>query len=863
MCYFLTINIRDFYVTQKLMKNIKLSRTISLFAIFCLLFSLLFPINKIEVKANNYCSITVQDEEDGSAIANSTFIIRNSEGKTLTFNYSGGYYVFSDNASNQELKTNVAGKILVENLPDGQYTAIQKSLPNKYNSALKTKSFNTNNNSSITITNSKKYGAIAIKVVDSDNISHQISNIGFSIKDSRGSLVKFTKTNSSYTYTSNSSSSATTRLYSDSGRIDIYKLPIGKYTLIQNSTNSRYNIARETSFSVDNTKNTQKIITVKNNQKTGKLIVSNSVSRKATYNLLSGDNVLKFNQNSGGNYTYSVNGSTSNLKTSGGELNVSNLPAGSYILKISSAPDGYTAVNYTKTINIAIEKTSSVTFEFSESSSNHPVSNDGKIHVVDENNNNLKNVGIAITNENGGTVKTVKTDSSGDVSISDLSEGKYNFKVSSVPDGYVLDTSTKFSFTINKDGSVSSIPIITVKNIAVYIQHPDKVKDIEFTIYNDYNEKVNTALTNDDGLAVFKNLLPGTYTIKQTAAPDGHSVSPAIKTIIITNSFNNSAAPIIFNNTNTTETIEPTTLPQESQEETLPPFFADDTTVAPTEEASLNETQPTDNKETDSSNLWLWIVLACIAGVAIGATAAIVANKKKAKKEQELEALNGEYDYLSNNQDDENEASSNEVQSESSYSDKNEDMNIDETEGTSEEEIEEQVGLLENSSPDLDLDAKPEEENMQNQIDNAYGTDVGEYKDESTTVQTEDTLTIDTENSDVGEIENVKAVVNDGPNEIEETIDKLYGGDAGELSASSDTDVLPKEVFTFDTAKEDVGILTTTKTIAPDEEAKEEEKSIDDIYGEDVGELTPSEPVLPKKPNYSSSKKKNRKRRKK
>ena len=840
------------------MKTIKVSKVISLFMALFLLFSIF----QAPVNARTYCSITVQDEEDGSAITNSTFIIRDSGGRTLTFNYSNGYYVFSEAASIQELKTNVAGKILVEALPNGQYTAIQKTLPDKYNSDLKTKSFNTNNNSDIIITNGKKYGAIALKVVDADNTSHQISNIGFSIKDSDGSFVKFAKTNSSYTYTTNSSSSATTKLYSNSGRIDIYKLPVGRYTVIQNNTHSKYNIAKPISVTVDNTRNTQKIITIKNTQQTGKISVSNSVSGNATYNLLSGDRALKFLKSSNGNYSYSVNGSVTTLKTFNGKLNLSSIPEGSYILKVASAPSGYSVNNYTKTVNVSINKTSNVTFSFTKKSSSQPISNDGKIHVIDENNNNLPGVNIAITNANGGTVKTVKTDSSGNISLSDLSEGKYNFKVSSVPDGYALDVSANYSFSINKDGSVSDVPIVTVKNIAIYIQHTDKVKGIEFTLYNDYKEKVDTAKTNDDGLAVFKKLIPGTYTIKQTSAPEGYTVFSTIKTVIVTNSFNNSNSPINFNNSGDTEVIEGTTAPTTEPIETIPMLTLPGETepeaiVTTPQQETEAVTEPVPAKKSNGV-LWLWIIIAVVGGAAIGATAAIIVNKRKAKKEKDellLEDDSEVVEPIESEQLEEESIVQNGGISEDS-------LDIDGPETSSEEAIEEHVGLLDISTNEISDDV--EENEIHTQIDSVYGTDVGEYEDNTKTVQEENILPIDKENSDVGEIENTKAIDNDGPNEIEETIDELYGGDAGELQENNSSDLEDQESFSFDTAKEDVGILTTAKTADSNVEAKEEEKSIDVIYGNDVGELVSSSPK-PKqeKHQYSPSKKKNRKKRKK
>lgn len=839
------------------MKKIKTLRVFSLFMALLLLFACF----SIPVNARSYCSITVQDEEDNSAIQNSVFIIRDSSGNTLSFKYSDGYYTWDESVASKELKTNVAGKILMENLPDGEYTAIQKSIPDKYNSDLKTKKFNTNNNSDIVITNGRKYGALAIKVVDSMDSSKQISNIGFSLKDSSGNLLNFTKSNSTYTYTSNSTSSATTKLYSTSGRIDIYKIPIGKYTLIQNTTDSKYNVQSETDIVVDNTRNTQKIITIKNSQKSGNVSIKNSVSGTATYNILSGNTVLKFSKSSDGNYTYDIKGNVSDLKTSDGKLLVANLPQGSYAIKAVSAPSGYSSNNYTKNISVVINKTSDVTFSFTKVNANQPVSKDGKIHVMDENNNNLPGVGIAITNENGGTIKTIKSDSSGNVSLSDLKEGKYSFAVSSVPDGYVLDTNTKYSFIINKDGTVSDVPIVTVKNIAIYVQHPDKVKDIEFTLYNDYNEKVLSVKTNDDGLAVFKNIIPGSYTIKQTGAPEGYVVSKTVKTLIISNSFNNGDSPLQFNNSSTTETTQPAT---DVQSETGPQLV-----ITPNEpetedinESNTAETEPTPSEP--SNNGWIvWVVIGCIiVGGVLGASLAIIVNKRKARKEEEemySSVDDSEYEIKDNsgeNNDDlvEHISSMNEDSSSDS-------LDIDTPVNMSQEEIEQHVGLLENI---VVKDDDGEDIEMHKQIDSEYGIDVGEYEDEGVAIIDKNEFEIDTENSDVGEIDNTVVKTDDGPNEIEKTIDGLYGADTGVLKEENNTFDEQSHKFNFDTAKEDVGLLDSAPQNDNSEKESEKEKNIDDIYGTDVGVLTPSTPE-PKKQNTQTphNHKKNKKKKKK
>lgn len=66
------------------------------------------------------------------------------------------------------------------------------------------------------------------------------------------------------------------------------------------------------------------------------------------------------------------------------------------------------------------------------------------------------------------------------------------------------------------------------------------LKDAEFTLYKaDQTTKVvitgltNPAKTNEKGIAVFENLLCGTYYLKETGAPDGYSMDTAMQKIVI------------------------------------------------------------------------------------------------------------------------------------------------------------------------------------------------------------------------------------------------------------------------------------------------------------------------------------------
>ncbi len=134
-------------------------------------------------------------------------------------------------------------------------------------------------------------------------------------------------------------------------------------------------------------------------------------------------------------------------------------------------------------------------------------------------------------------IKTVTTASDGAFEFKDIPYGKYLVKEIEAPKGYIIND-TVFDADINADGIV----------IELEIENPPLPKNIEITKTDVYGnvlagaeftletssdggktwEKVSKAVSDDKGLAVFKDLQPGAlYRITETKAPDGFQMLSA------------------------------------------------------------------------------------------------------------------------------------------------------------------------------------------------------------------------------------------------------------------------------------------------------------------------------------------------
>ena len=207
-----------------------------------------------------------------------------------------------------------------------------------------------------------------------------------------------------------------------------------------------------------------------------------------------------------------------------GVATLSNLPIGTYAVKEIKAPEGYVLNQNIQTVEVKTGETATIEVK------NQIITGDLEITKVDvaDGNNKLVGAEFTIYNEQGEEVVKGKTNEQGIAKFEKLPYGKYTYKETFAPEGYVLNEET-FSFEIKENGEIIKHVVqnkkieggleITKVDVA---DGNNKLVGAEFTIYNEQGEEVVKGKTNEQGIAKFEKLPYGKYTYKETFAPEGY-----------------------------------------------------------------------------------------------------------------------------------------------------------------------------------------------------------------------------------------------------------------------------------------------------------------------------------------------------
>ena len=144
---------------------------------------------------------------------------------------------------------------------------------------------------------------------------------------------------------------------------------------------------------------------------------------------------------------------------------------------------------------------------------------------------------ITVYNDKNEKVFSGFTDSNGELEITYLPAGEYTFKETVAPDGYIINEAV-FKFVIHPDGSVTGDTDVSDKPTEVKITKSDLttsdgVSGAEITIYDEDGNEVYKDITDEHGNITAFRLPVGTYTFKETVAPEGYLINEAIFTFTI------------------------------------------------------------------------------------------------------------------------------------------------------------------------------------------------------------------------------------------------------------------------------------------------------------------------------------------
>ncbi|EEM46951.1 hypothetical protein bthur0005_31840 [Bacillus thuringiensis serovar pakistani str. T13001] len=310
----------------------------------------------------------------------------------------------------------------LNNLPIGTYTLKEIKAPTGYVSDDKPQTIEvkTGETGAVQIVNNKVKGSIEIKKLsDSGKI---LPNVEFTVFTEDGKEVKKVVTK-------------------ENGIANVEGLTYGKYYFLETKTPNGY-IGNKTKYPFE----------IKEHNKTLTFTVENT-EVKGSVKLLKVDNedISKKLEGAAFELKDASGKVVGEYKTDkNGEINVKDLAYGKYSFVEKASPHGYVLVK------------EPIMFEIKEHGKiiellavNHLIKGDLEITKVDvaDGNNKLPNAEFTIYNEAGKEVVKGKTDDKGIAKFEKLPFGKYTYKETVAPKGYVLNEET-FSFEIKENGQI-------------------------------------------------------------------------------------------------------------------------------------------------------------------------------------------------------------------------------------------------------------------------------------------------------------------------------------------------------------------------------------------------------------------------
>ena len=458
---------------------------------------------------------------DGYILENQSQTIEINYGKTYTLDFynkkmSGMQIVKINSVTKQPLKgveftiykqsgeivgryvTDADGVIIVDMLAPGWYKAVETKTLDGYLIDDIPKDFQITDNQFLQLVfENAPMSSLLIRKVDADT-REPLADAEFSVKTMAGSLIGIYRSD-------------------EDGMAVVPTLAPGWYTVTETAAPAGYSLG-------DNIQTMEitngKTVTVEfRNHKFGSIIIKKV--DEITGGLLTGANFTVYHQAGSfvGEYTTGKDGT----------VNIPNIEPGWYVISETQAPTGYILNSTAKTIEVKPVVPTVATF------TNKPLSGIEIIKTDAINHRPLSNATFEITKDNGEKIGIYKTDVSGKIIISALTEGTYIVSETIAPNGYMLDEIPKT--VIVKSGKLTTVQFENRPMSGIQIIKTDSIThkplaNAIFTIEKANGEKAGTYKTDVSGNIIVPLLAEGAYIVSETAAPDGYILSETPKTVI-------------------------------------------------------------------------------------------------------------------------------------------------------------------------------------------------------------------------------------------------------------------------------------------------------------------------------------------
>ncbi|WP_141555064.1 MSCRAMM family protein, partial [Bacillus wiedmannii] len=406
--------------------------------------------------------------------------------------------VYKDGKKVETLRTDKTGKVISQQLEPGTYTLKETKAPQGY-TLLKEEIevvVEANKVVQVQVENAKELGSLQVIKKDAES-GKVLEGAEFRLKNENGQLVGEAKTTNK------------------DGIVKFENLVPGKYTLEETKAPEGYKAVE---------------VTVEVNVVANEVVKQEVMNEKVTgqFEIVKVDAEDKAKVLSDAEFTVYKDGKkVAELKTDeSGKVMSPKLPLGEYTVKETKAPEGYKLSN--KEWKVTIQNEKEVVKVEAE---NERILGSLQIIKTDDKDQAKRLAGAEFTlkDAQGNVVKEgITTDKSGIVKVDGLVPGEYTLEETKAPEGYEL---TKQVIHVTVDGEkVIDVKVTNSKSLGqfeiVKVDAEDKTKvlsDAEFEVYKD-GKKVETLRTDKTGKVISQKLEPGTYTLKETKAPQGYKL---------------------------------------------------------------------------------------------------------------------------------------------------------------------------------------------------------------------------------------------------------------------------------------------------------------------------------------------------
>lgn len=306
------------------------------------------------------------------------------------------------------------------------------------------------------------------------------------------------------------------------GKVMFYNVPVGDYILEEISAPEGYAI-KDKSQNVTVVGGETSTVKFVNERLTGKLVITkvddaNKPLANVTFEIYDEEGYVM------DTITTDENGKASSK----------NLDYGTYYFKEISAPEGYIMDETLYRFKLDEENRT-----FYTTVTNERYKGSLLIVKTDEDNTPIKGVKFNILDENKEVIATIETNEKGLAGVQNLPLGTYYYQEIEAPDNVIIDNGV-YEFKLETKDQIVRKDIVNEKvkgSLKITkVDDEDKViAGVKFNVLDENKNVVDEIVTNENGIAVSKELTPGTYYYKEVEVPDGYVLDSEEHKFEITN----------------------------------------------------------------------------------------------------------------------------------------------------------------------------------------------------------------------------------------------------------------------------------------------------------------------------------------